>query len=380
MGARALKRQIERDLVRPAAEVLAGSSTDQAMLLRLYLDGEELRTRWQSVDFAERSFETRELTIDRWCELAEKYVDEVASQIDDGPLSFEISGGAMDPKLLEKMTLRDSLHECQSSLRALREAKDKPQLQRPQSTPIHVPSLGFPRGLSRFEPNPKAGLKDLQAIDDIQDFLRDSLVPLPPGQLDSQRDRLIDQIGRLHDQLDARGTAVRWLVRTQWYGEQFDWEAPEGSDLSTRGGNRAMLSSAIRTWASDVEALLLEDVDVKDTATCCFSGALAASTLREIAGSWMLVHRQGNLKLADVGIHPVDECQTLDVQNERWKHQQRRAPVAPVRRILQADGPQIDLVTGAVVHQPLAVDSIVKLLKMTRRHDGFLRRTSEVHQ
>ena len=55
MGARALKRQIERDLVRPAAEVLAASPTDQATLLRIFLDGDQVQTRWQRVDFAERS-------------------------------------------------------------------------------------------------------------------------------------------------------------------------------------------------------------------------------------------------------------------------------------------------------------------------------------
>jgi hypothetical protein len=52
----------------------------------------------------------------------------------------------------------------------------------------------------------------------------------------------------------------------------------------------------------------------------------------------------------------------------------------PVRRILQLSGPQIDLLTGAVVHQPLDVDAIVKLLKMARRHIDFLRSNREVRQ
>ena len=51
MGARALKRQIERDLVGPAAEVLAASKTDQPTLLRLYLDGGDVQTRWQPVEY-----------------------------------------------------------------------------------------------------------------------------------------------------------------------------------------------------------------------------------------------------------------------------------------------------------------------------------------
>ena len=54
MGTRALKRQIERDLVGPAAEVLAASKTDQPTLLRLYLDGDNVQTRWQPVQYVSR--------------------------------------------------------------------------------------------------------------------------------------------------------------------------------------------------------------------------------------------------------------------------------------------------------------------------------------
>ena len=136
MGARALKRQIERDLVRPAAEVLAATATDQATLLKLYLERGEVRTLWQSVELAERAFSAREFSIDELCSLAKTYLDDVAEEIDDGPLSFETSGAGMDPRLLERMTLRDSLHDCQDRLRTLEDANNQPRLQRPQSTPV----------------------------------------------------------------------------------------------------------------------------------------------------------------------------------------------------------------------------------------------------
>lgn len=380
MGARALKRQIERDLVRPAAEVLASSSSDQPTLLKLFLDGDEVQTKWQSVEFVNRdAAAAAECSIEKLCELAAKYHHEVADQIDGGPLSFEMHDGGLDPKLLETMTLRDSLHESKDLLRELRDAKRRPRLQRPQSTPIHVPSGGPPTGQARFIPHTKTGLRDLQAIDDIQDFLRDSLVLAPPEELDSQRDQLVDHLRRLHQQLDARGTAVRWLVWTRWYGEESKSPADLAGDfLDAAGGTRAWFSIAMHQWISEVEDLLHDPIDTNYDAIECFSGALAFSTLCEIRGSSLLVHGDGHLNLADVRLHPIDETRPIDEQIRAWRRNEVRQPVAPVRRIFQADGPQIDLLNGSAVNAPLSTSAIVKLLTMSRRSLDFLVPAGEV--
>ncbi len=78
------------------------------------------------------------------------------------------------------MTLRDSLHQCQQALRELQDAQDAPRLQRPQATPVHGtrPTFGF-------NPPARTGLRDLQAIEDIQDYLRDSLVEINPDDFDA---------------------------------------------------------------------------------------------------------------------------------------------------------------------------------------------------
>ena len=96
MGARALKRQIERDLVRPAAEVLASSSTDQPTLLRLFLEDGKVQTRWQSVSYVEQPAAAPQYSIDQLCDLAAKHHDEIAVKIDGGPLRFEMNDGGMD--------------------------------------------------------------------------------------------------------------------------------------------------------------------------------------------------------------------------------------------------------------------------------------------
>ena len=146
MGARALKRQIERDLVRPAAEVLAASSIRQPTLLRLFLEGGEVKTWWQRVEFVDQKAASPPLLLDRLCELATNYHDDVAMQFEGQPLRYEMGDGGLDPQLLETMTLRDSLRESQDLLRELRDAHSQPRLQRPQSTPIQLPSGGAPTG------------------------------------------------------------------------------------------------------------------------------------------------------------------------------------------------------------------------------------------
>ena len=378
MGARALKRQIERDLVRPAAEVLASSSTDQPTLLRLSLDDGKVQTRWQSVSFVEQTVEAPQYSIDQLCELAAKYHDEIAVEIDGGPLRFEMNDGGMDPQLLETMTLRDSLHQSRSLLRELRDACSQTRVQRPQWTPIHVPSMAASTGQARFVPHSKSGLRDLQAIDDIQEFLRDSLVQSPPGELDSGRDQLVDHLSRLHQQLSARGTAVRWLVWTRWYGEETNSRADLVGDFMDAGGNKVWFTTAMRQWVVDVEDLLLDAIDTKHDSIDCFSGALALSTLREICGSWMFVRSDGHLNLADVRIRGVDEHQPIDRQVERWQREEDREPIAPVRRILQVNGPQIDLQTGTVVNASFSISALVKLLQMSRRTLEFLAQANEV--
>ncbi len=254
----------------------------------------------------------------------------------------------------------------------------RPRLQRPQSTPIHVPSVGAPTGQARFVPQSKSGLRDLQAIDDIQEFLRDSLVQTPPGELDSQRDQLADHLSRLHQQFSARGTAVRWLVWTRWYGEETTSPTDLVGDFLDTRGNRVWFSIAMHQWVRDVEDLLLDAVDTKQAAIECFSGALAFSTLREICGSWMFVRSDGHLNLADVRIRAVDESQPIEEQIESWQHDEARQPIAPVRRILQPDGPQIDLQTGSVVNASFSINAIVKLLNMSRRSLDFLAQANEV--
>lgn len=374
MGARALKRQIERDLIRPAAEVLASSTSDQVTLLRLFLEDGQVRTKWQKVAYADRSDEAGQgtvdpMTADQLCQRAVSWTERVAAEVDDGPLSFSVDGSGMSPALLEKVTLRDSLHECQKALRAFQDSLSQPRMQRPQSTPIQMP--GKPQ---QFNPIPRTGFRDLQAIDDIQDFLRESLVQMPARELDAERDQLADQLARLRQQLDARGTADRWLVWSHWYGED---ASPYGAKRRDWYRVQRVFLEIMRGWACDHEDLVWETIDRGGATVECFSGALALATLKEFCGSWLLVRSDGSLNLADMRIEPVDEGKQLADQMNDWRNRVGREPAAPVRRILHSEGPQVDLQAGVVINEPFSVDVVVKLMAMARRNVDFLLETGE---
>ena len=371
MGARALKRQIERDLVGPAAKVLAATKSDQPTLLRLHCVDTDVHTQWVPIEYLQRSRSSQDWSIDELCTRAEDWLHSIEPSVDGGPLTFEVNGNGVDPKTLETMTLRDSLLECQTSIRQLREISERPTMQRPLSSPVETPSVAF-----RFEPTGRVDMRDMQAIDDIQDFLRDSLVMSSPRDTDPIREQLINQLGRLHSQLQYRGTAARWLLWTRWYGEQL-----EADDALSTGGfldlsDSTTLAMAISQWASEDESLMVQKTDITTDRVVEMAGALAAASISEFCGSWMFVSTYGQLKLADVRMKAIDESKSIADQFHDWKYSAAKETVSPVRRIIQWDKPLIDLLTGAVENgQTLnksGVQSIVRLLQQSRRSLEFL--------
>ena len=378
MGARALKRQIERDLIRPAAEVLAGSSSNQPALLRLRCVQDRVVTDWQTVEYAERCSD-KPLETEVLCERAEDWLRGVEARIDTGPLSFEVNGRGVDPSLLESMTLRDSLLESQHSLEQLRELIDRPRMQRPQSAPVRQASA--PRMEFRFVPIGRADMRDLQAIDDIQDFLRESLVIANPTDFDSLREQLIHDMGRLNAQLDQQGTASRWLVWTRVYGEGF---RPKQEPSLNTGGSGVLesemqiLSLAIQKWASENESLMVQSLDLPSTSVFEVAGALAAASINEFCGTWMFVNKRGQITLADVCKREIDENESIEKQFEDWQRESANEQLQPVRRIIQPDRSMIDLRTGAAVsghdkgNESSVVDAIARLLKKSRQGLDYL--------
>ena len=359
MGARALKRQIEQDLVRPAAEILAASRTDQPTLLRLYLDGKDVRTKWVSIEYEEPPKSNQTPTIDWLCEKAELWLDSIAPEFDGAPLSFEIGSDGVDVGTLETMTLRESLQQCRDTLRNLVDAKNIPKLQRPQATPVTAPRQSF-----SYEPRNRLGIQDLQAIDDIEDYLKDSLIEIKQEDFDEQRNQLIDQLCKLDQQLKARGEPTNWLIWLRRFGDELD----PGKDSPVNRTFPLFIKEAFSTWAETTEELM---VRVIDKSLISVSGALAAASVRELQGGWLFVW-DGRLAMVDVCVRSLAADDDPDEVMKEWKAEIINEPISPIRRILHRNSPLIDLRTGKAVNQKLDLRAISKLIGLARRSISFL--------
>lgn len=373
MGARALKRQIERDLIGPAAKVLAGSSSNQPALLRLRCDDDQVVSDWQPVEYVQAN-QTRVISNEQLCDCGERWLDEIQDRIHSGPLSFEVNGKGVDPTLLETMTLRDSFSDCEQAIGKLRDLLRRPKLQRPQSSPVTAPRMEF-----RFDTGARVDFRQLHAIDDIQDYLKESLVVTKPSDLDPIRDSLINHLGRLHAQLNHQDTAARWMVWTRWYGERF--RPKEGSDLIAEVfeyTDRDVLTAALEQWGKEEESLMVQDLKIPKHDVFEYSGALASSSIDEFCGTWMFVNNRGRIALADIRKHELNDDEPVQTQFDRWQSESVCDRIAPVRRVIQSDRPMIDLMTGAAAgsqestQKMSAVQSIIRLLRKSRQSLDFL--------
>jgi ATP-dependent Clp protease ATP-binding subunit ClpA len=389
MGARALKRQIERDLISPAAKVLAETTTDRPMLLRLRRDDEAIHPHWEAIEYLHDQDSAKPLSNDQLCDQASIWIDSIEGEIQGGPLSFDLGEDGLDPEVLEKMTLRDSLMECRHSLGELNEILQQPKMQRPQSTPVESGSV--PPSF-RFMPPSRTHFRDLQAIDDIQDFLKESLVVSQPSDIDPLRESLINQLGRLHDQLAARGRPQRYLLWGQWFGDaigetQSADKLVEGRNQRNKAVDHVILKKVIADWVEQSENLA---VTISDTGNFAMevSGAMAAASVVQACGSWLFIDERGQMQMGDVRMSPWRADMTMEQQYEQCLRDAIHLPVSPVRRIIQKGRPMIDLSTGAAVQIDMrAADSgqfrigaevgakmlaMTRLLEKSRQSTGFL--------
>jgi ATP-dependent Clp protease ATP-binding subunit ClpA len=349
MGARALKRQIERDLIGPAAKVLAETTTDRPMLLRLRCDGEAIHPHWEAIEYLHRPDGPELFTSDQLCRQASVWISSIEGEIEGGPLSFDLGVDGLDPEVLETMTLRDSLMECRHSLSELNEILRQPKMQRPQSTPVESGSV--PPSF-RFMPPSRTHFRDLQAIDEIQEFLKESLVVSQPSDINPLRDSLIDKLGRLHDQLAARGRPQRYLVWGQWFGDavgetQYADTPAERRNRPRKTVSQVVLKKVIADWVDQSENLAVTTSEAGDFAMEV-SGAMAAASVVHACGSWLFIDERGQMQLGDVRMSPRRAEMSMEEQYQQCLREAIHQPISPVRRIIQTGRPMIDLSTSVV--------------------------------
>ena len=204
-------------------------------------------------------------------------------------------------------------------------------------------------------------MRDVRAISDIEDYMRETLIERKPGELDDHRDRLIDDLSRLKGQLKAQGSSSTWLVWLRWFGEELATEMPVSNAIFS-----ARLRAAFEHWLVTEEDLLVEPVDAQEGNLFKVSGALGLASVEELAGGWMVISG-GRMSMSDVRIRPVTHGQSIENAVQGWQAEIIREAIAPVRRVIQRNQSQVDLRTGHAVKDDMGIESITKLLNLSRR-------------
>ncbi len=380
LGARALKRRIERDLIQPAARALAATTSDQPMLLRLHVVDERVAVEMQRIELLSPA--TPPLLPDHHTlrEWATRQLENLSTKIGDARVSLEYTGQSVDPAVLESMMLRDSLHDCQDRLRALVQRESALRLDRPPTTPVHAGKGIGPVTLSR-ESQPRWSIKDSQAIDDILEFLKESHEVPVATEIDAQRNSLIDAIIKLRRQFAYRGTPHKWILTLRWIGDANKMLVDEHRLGKPNVVVPFIIGSAIGSFVTDVEGFDCDLVGDHDNRSLlesgfCISGAMANEILELLTGGWMLVDSHGGLSVCSVAIAPVLDDEPLATQVTRCRQQQADSPVPVIRRLLHVESRQVDLLNGATVNGRVTIRHIVDLLKLSRRgldgHEVFM--------
>lgn len=372
MGARSLKRQIERDLIRPAAEALASTSQDQTMLLRLTLDKTADAKTARIVSACETIvFEQPEhddMDLGTLLAAASDYLDGVAREFDGEPIRISVGSDGIDPRAVSAMMIRDGFQDCCERLRVIDDERGRIRLDRAQATPVKSANYGIDRqsagGRSRRR------LLALHSIDDIEDFLKESLQVITPHEFDTARDGLIDQMTRLDEMRRERNSASRFLLWTRWFGADACQNNRPGGRVTRLSGCGMSFLLAMSDWLTDGEGLAVDPLPSSDDVFVC-SGSLSMASLCELVGGWLFIERSHGTTLIDVRVRSIVDDVPIQTQWERWYADQHNAPVAPVRRVLKTTGPQTDLRTGQSVHEAMSKDSIDKLLNLSRRRLNF---------
>ncbi len=390
MGARALKRQIERDLVRPAAETLSANPADVPMLLSIAAPRPTSMlnhraashdqasnlipasdSKWQITCQPIRYYPKStpaEWTQQQWCEQAATLLEEIRPQLSTEPIRYETGSdsGGINTKLIEQLTIRESFEDCMLLLDQLEESLQQHVIS-PPATPLHQVGSGPNSDKLHGDSNPKYRRDDFQAHLEIQEYWDDVLTREPAEGVESIQSQLRIAAGRLLSQVKHQDQPIRWQVDLRSYG---DSEANEHQqDVETMpwatGNENALriLALIMVDWLKTHEGLqarIEKTVNVpRDNRNCTMivEGVLAAASIEQLVGGWQFVDKHGGVKLVTVMARPLGE------------HEPSSAPIEPtvplpmIRWIIEFEKDLLDVAKGQRVTARTGFMGITELLE-----------------
>jgi ATP-dependent Clp protease ATP-binding subunit ClpC len=172
LGARAVKRQIEREVVGPIANVLVASQSDELMVIHATSGESGLNLSVKSIALMTPDPASNEVEPPaEWLLTeAERLLNQIEAETPKRPISVSTSGHGIEPELLRYMTLQEQIQACREAMRHLEDVQDETSSRRPVAIP---PAPVKTKQMIRHWVSMRGFLLDIQASHDIQQYLRE---------------------------------------------------------------------------------------------------------------------------------------------------------------------------------------------------------------
>lgn len=362
LGARAVRRRLERDLVNPTSRALAKMQFEQTALVRIVDGGDGLQTNVYPLEDVEpNSRDDADWSPQQVLQQATNYLTAVADSISHAPVQLEAGASQISAEMLETLAIREAEVEARAAVEQLQQAIPNDRLDRPPALDTQAGGHGF-----HYEPRDRSTMRQLQAIDDIQDYFREAVQKLPQTEIAAVADTVRQKVARLADLLDHRGSASHLCLTAASYGDSVQF-----LPVKNPGGTELRLLRAVfgdTNWDTDrrtfsdflqavCETYLQQHEQIQPDSTrpqqhdsqqhgwqMLLDSPLIEAIIRRLLGSYLLIGSDGRMTLAIVASETV--------------------PTEPpaVRYVLHSDGPLIDLRSGSVIKEKLSQDALLRLL------------------
>lgn len=364
LGARALKRALEEQLVRRAAVDLAAIPPQTPVLLSLYASRDRLELRVQALHYAEREAalppaepESLPLLWERLASLREGLRSQRPSE--------GIGSGGISPATQRYYALSELIHHIEGEARTLEEVlAEEEEARRSPHRPLvrgGHPSRGTPKVRWKC---PEPTRDELHAAADLQEYLRGlarSATPLdhnPAAELgDLQGELAFVELLAAHEP-EERVAVLVWLRQVEAEAEGFDRPY-----LKLLQGALAELHGYATTPLEGAPGCLVEGAGVAS-----FLAGEAGTHLFCPPGAALVAVQVLVLSLA-AGEDPLDRAKAARAEREAWIEALGEGEVSPdpyplgvVRRIYEPEGSALDLATGQTTPRALTADDLRGLL------------------
>lgn len=367
LGARAVKRQVERELVNPIARVLVESSTEDILLV-------EAKSLDDKVSFSAKSIpviptnDTNSLSSEPEviCQRASQLLESIEGWIPRQRISLSVSGEAIAPTLLHQIALQDRFLSCHDAIGRLVEYLDDRSKRNPIA--LHV-KPGRAGQMLRLNATHRTFLLAMQSANDLYQFVREMTTSKPLNELQAAANALSREMHGLFLFIEGINFGSTCHVSIESYGDF----VPPDPDTEVKKANAGENDPKHRTRSQSLQNTLLMVANFISCNDNPFPslGEIGKSPLTPLrltdpasigaclplVGGWLRVDPTRRVSYSQFRILPEQES-----TNKSDSEMARNQDLLPVRWMLMSDH-GIDLQSGIVCYDKDPASLIYRLIE-----------------